>query len=105
MKLITFLIYLPIIIIFNLSDTDNFEIENGKLIWQKVYETELTNEQIIQKIKSSGNFKNLELNETGLIAEIANLTLDYKGYGSSEMSTPMYIARNSINSFVQIEFN
>jgi hypothetical protein len=46
----------------------------------------------------------VELNESGIIAEINNLTLDFKGYGSSEMSTPMYIARNSVNSFVQIEF-
>ena len=89
---------------FNLSETDNFEIENGKLIWQKVYETELTNEQLKERIKNSGNFKNLELSENGIIAEITNLSIDYKGYGSSEMSTPIYVARNSLNSFVQIEF-
>jgi len=104
MKTLIFLIYLPILIGFSTSETDNFEIENGKLIWQKVYETELTKEQLTDKIKSSGNFKNVELNESGIIAEINNLTLDFKGYGSSEMSTPMYIARNSVNSFVQIEF-
>ncbi|ADV50586.1 hypothetical protein Celal_3320 [Cellulophaga algicola DSM 14237] len=104
MKTLIFLIYLPILIGFSTSETDNFEIENGKLIWQKVYETELTKEQLTDKIKNSGNFKNVELNESGIIAEITNLTLDFKGYGSSEMSTPMYIARNSVNSFVQIEF-
>jgi len=79
-------------------------VENGKLVWQKIYETELTKKQLTQNIKNSGNFKNLESNESGIIAEITNLTLDYKGYGSSEMSTPMYIARNSLNSIVQIEF-
>ncbi|MDG1811408.1 MAG: hypothetical protein P8H13_05685 [Polaribacter sp.] len=104
MKTLIFLIYLPILIGFSTSETDNFEIENGKLIWQKVYETELTKEQLTDKIKNSGNFKNVELNESGIIAEITNLTLDYKGYGLSEMSTPIYIARNSVNSFVQIEF-
>ena len=105
MKLILLLIYLPMVAIgFNQSDTDNFAIENGKLVWQKVYETELTKEQLTQKIKSSGDFKNLEINESGIIGEIVNLTLDFKGFGSSEMSTPIYIARNSVNSFVQFEF-
>ncbi|WP_282070909.1 hypothetical protein [Polaribacter atrinae] len=104
MKSIIFLFYLPFLIGFNLSSTDNFEIENSKLIWQKVYETELTNEQLKERIKSSGNFKNLELNKDRIIAEITNLSIDYKGYGSSEMSTPIYVARNNLNSFVQIEF-
>jgi hypothetical protein len=104
MKLIISLIYLPILIGLNLSSTDNFAIENGKLLWQKVDETELTKKQLTQKIKSSGDFKNLELNENGIIADITNLTLDYKGYGSSEMSTPIYIARNNVNSFIQIQF-
>ena len=105
MKLILLLIYLPVVAIgFNQSDTGNFAIENGKLVWQKVYETELTKEQLTQKIKSSGDFKNLEINKSGIIGEIVNLTLDFKVFGSSEMSTPIYIARNSANSFVQFEF-
>ncbi len=104
MKLLLFLFYLPFIIGFNQSDTDNFEIENGKLIWQKVYETELTNEQIIGEIKKSGNFKNIEISEDGVFAEFKNLSFDFKGFGSSEMSTPIYVARNSANAFVQIEF-
>jgi hypothetical protein len=45
--------------VLNQSETENFEVENNKLIWQKVYKTELTNEQLIGKIKSSGSFKNI----------------------------------------------
>ena len=103
MKLIIAFI-LPILLVFNQSETNNFKIDNGKLVWQKVYETELTKNELIGELKSSGNFKNIEENENGILTEIENLSLDFKGYGSSEMSTPMYIARNSVNSFVQIEF-
>ena len=39
-----------------------------------------------------------------LTAMINELSLDYEGYGSSEISTPMYIARSYVKAFVLIEF-
>lgn len=104
MRLVLVLFYLSLAISgFSQSETNNFVIENGKLIWQHIYETELTNKQLIQNIKSSGNFKNLEISDNEITGEIENLTIDYKGFGLSEMSTPIYIARTSINSFVLFE--
>lgn len=89
---------------FNLSETDNFEIENGQLIWQKVFNTDLTKEQFINEIKSSGQFDNIIENNKNFTAEINQLSLDFKGYGVSEMSTPIYIARSYLKAFVLIEF-
>ena len=104
MRLVLVLFYLSLAISgFSQSETNNFVIENGKLIWQHIYETELTNEQLIQNIKSSGNFKNLEISENEITGEIENLTIDYKGFGLSEMSTPVFITIKSINSFVLFE--
>lgn len=89
---------------FNLLETDNFEIENGQLIWQKVFDTDLTKEQFINEIKSSGQFDNIIENNENFTAEINQLSLDFKGYGISELSTPIYIARSYLKAFVLIEF-
>jgi len=89
---------------FTLSVTDNFEIENGQVLWQKVYETDLTKEQLIGQIKSSGQFVNISENGESLTAEINQLSMDFKGYGISEMSTPIYISRSYVKAFVLIEF-
>ncbi len=89
---------------FNLTETDNFTIENGKVIWQKVYETDLTNENLIGRIKTSGQFENISENEESLTAKINQLSMDFKGYGVSEMSTPMYVSRSYVKTFVLIQF-
>ncbi|MEN8187870.1 MAG: hypothetical protein ABFR05_12140 [Bacteroidota bacterium] len=39
-----------------------------------------------------------------MTAEINELSLDFKGYGASEMSTPIYIARSYVKSYFIIEF-
>ncbi|MEB8345869.1 hypothetical protein OO010_07415 [Flavobacteriaceae bacterium KMM 6898] len=89
---------------FNLSETDNFVIENGQVIWQKVYETDLTNEELVIQIKTSGQFENVSENKESLTAEINQLSMDFKGYGISEMSTPMYVSRSYVKTFALIEF-
>ncbi len=64
----------------------------------------MTNEQLIGQIKISGQFENISENGESLTAEINQLSMDFKGYGISEMSTPMYISRSYVKAFVLIEF-
>ncbi len=104
MKSILLFICSIFLISFTLSETDNFEIEKGQVLWQKVYETDLTKEQLIGQVKSSGQFENISENGESLTAEINQLSMDFKGYGISEMSTPMYVSRSYIKAFVLIEF-
>ena len=82
---------------------ENFKLEDGNLVWQKVYETELSNDEIIKSFKTSGIIKNLENLENSLTGTIENLDLDYKGFGKTEMNTAMYISRSYFKSFVLIE--
>ena len=102
MKSISLILCSIFLIGFIPSETDNFEIENGLVLWQKVYETDLTKEELIKQIKSSGKFENISKNEESLSAEINQLSMDFKGYGISEMSTPMYVSRSYIKAFVLI---
>ncbi|MBQ4913841.1 hypothetical protein J8L85_05290 [Maribacter sp. MMG018] len=104
MKTIIVLLSSTLLINFTLSETDNFQIENGQVLWQKVFETNMTKEQLIEQIKSSGQFENISENEKSLTAQINQLSMDFKGYGISEMSTPMYVSRSYVEAFSLIEF-
>ena len=89
---------------FNQTESENFLIESNQVVWQKTYETELSKETLIDKIKTAGKFENVSVSEDKLTAEITDLSIDYKGYGESEMSTPMYLSRSSIKAFCIFEF-
>lgn len=82
---------------------ENFKLEDGNLLWQKVYETEISNDKIIKSLKTSGIIKDIESLESSMTGTIENLDLDYKGFGKTEMNTAMYISRSYFKSFVLIE--
>lgn len=82
---------------------ENFKLEDGKLIWQKVYETELSHDEILKSFKTSGIIKDIETFKNSLAGTIDNLDLDYKGFGKTEMNTAMYIARSFLKCYVLIE--
>lgn len=82
---------------------ENFKIDNGSLIWQKVYETTLSTEAIVKQLKSDGNIKNIDFTDNLLTGEL-DIPANYKNAGYSEMSIPMYIPRNNIVCFVTIDF-
>ncbi|GGC81035.1 hypothetical protein GCM10011508_05480 [Flavobacterium lutivivi] len=89
---------------FNQNDNENFLVENNQVVWQKIYETELSKETLIDKIKTAGKFENINISSDKLTAEIKDLSIDYKGYGESEMSTPMYLSRSFVKAFCMFEF-
>lgn len=104
MKLPLLLLFIFSASYFDQTETENFLIENNQVIWQKIYETELTKESLINKIRTNGNFENINITDNELTAEIKDLSIDYKGYGESEMSTPMYLSRSAVKAFCIIEF-
>jgi len=85
-------------------DIDNFQIEEGKLVWQKVYRTELSKDELINQIKNSGEYDNIESNGENLTANISRRELDFKEMGESNSSVPIYIVNSDINAFILFEF-
>jgi hypothetical protein len=83
---------------------NNFEIEDKEIVWRKVFETELTFNQLTEKLKETGLFEKIVLAEKKLTGDIKNIEADFKGAGFSEMGTPMYIARSHYSAFAIIEF-
>lgn len=101
----TFLLFFTLLTFhLNQAENENFLIESNQVAWQKTYETELSKETLIDKIKTAGKFENINISENKLTAEIKDLSIDYKGFGESEMSTPMYLSRSFVKAFFVFEF-
>ena len=83
---------------------NNFSPENNKIIWQKVFETEMDFNQLTEKIKESGILDKIEIGENKILGQIKQIDADFKGAGYGEMSTPMYVARNFFDGFAIVEF-
>ena len=104
MKLTLLLFFTLLTTYFNQTENENFRIDENQVVWQKTYETELSKEALIDKIKTSGKFKNISISEDKLTAEITELSIDYKGYGESRMSIPIYLSTYSVKAFCMFEF-
>ncbi len=83
---------------------ENFKLENGNLIWEKIYKSELSKIDLIRSLKTSGIIKDFKETENYITGYIEHLILDYKGFGNSEMRTAAYISGNYLRSFVLVEF-
>ena len=83
---------------------NNFEIEDKQIIWQKVFETQMTFVQLTEKVKDSGLFENVELGDNKVSGDLKDIDADFKGAGYTEMGTPMYVARSHFRAYGIIEF-
>jgi len=83
---------------------NNFSIENNKVIWQKVYDTSMSFEQLSKSVTESGLFENLVIDENKITGQLKIISADYKGAGYYEMTTPMYVVRSFFDGFVLIEY-
>lgn len=82
----------------------NFSIQNNLVEWQKVYETNLTKNDIESILKTNGIFKNIDFGENSITGYIENISADYKGAGSTGMNTSFYVQNSTIAGQFQLEF-
>lgn len=86
------------------KNDSNFTSENDKIIWQKVFDTELDFEQLKEKIIESGILESFDIKESSITGQTRLIEPDYRGAGYSTMGTPIYISRSFINAFCVIDF-
>lgn len=103
------LILTSILTLFSISANSqdqirNFQIEGREIIWQKVSESNLTNEELIEKIKDSGIIENISIGDNKISGDLKSIEADFRGAGYSEIGTPMIVYRSFINGFVIAEF-
>ena len=73
------------------QDSMNFKIIDGEVVWQKVYESKDSINQIIKRLNV-------------LTAIIKDLDADYKGAGFSRGMAPMFLISDKITGSVTIDF-
>ena len=83
---------------------NNFNVQDGTLIWQKIYETNLSTEDLNSYFSDSGLFGDLKSTDKAISGEIKLIDADFKGAGYKEMTTPIYISRSHFTGFLKIEF-
>ena len=86
------------------QDTFKFSCINNQLEWQKVYDKELTFEELTLFVKTNGHFENIEVLDECIIATIKNIEAEYKTLGYSELSVPMYVSRSFYSGKVVINW-
>lgn len=100
-----FTLVLSISSIICLGQTNSsFKIDEKTLLWQKVYETELTTEKIIDEIQKSGIMGSYNIEGSDLIGELKRVRIDYESSGYSSMTIPMYASRSDLKGFVLVDF-
>ena len=86
------------------QETSNFKIENRDLVWQFIFETDLSQEELKQELSTKGIWESFEKVGDDLIGICSGMDADFKGAGYSEMSVPMYVARMSMDFHSLIQF-
>ena len=84
--------------------TNSFEIDNNDITWQKVFDTSLSFQNLVDIIKATGLLKNIEIQKDKIFGDLMPIDADFKGAGYSEMSTPIYVSRSDIGGFFVLEY-
>lgn len=107
MKCLSMLLIINLLAIFSVysqGPVNNFKLEESALIWQKVYETPMTFQQLIDRVKDSGVIKTLEIREGKLTGDLNLVPFDYVGAGYKNLNTPMYMIADNFSAFVIIDY-
>ncbi len=83
---------------------DGFEIEDGQVIWRKIYNTDLTFEKLVSSLKETGKFEDTETTENKFTGSTKKLDADHKGAGYSGIATPMNVTGSNFKAFFLVEF-
>ena len=87
-----------------LMSQPNFKITDpGAIQWVKIYETDLTPDQVKDRLISSGHFDIAENNEK-LYLSFSGLSADHKGAGFGKMQLPSYVVLNDLKGMATIDF-
>lgn len=84
------------------AQVENFSVADGKVYWQRVYETDMTHEEIMDVIVNSGTFSDI-LDGDVITFRVVRGKIDFKALGFSRGSVPMYAAANDVSCFVTLQ--
>ena len=86
------------------QETSNFTIIDGtKLIWQKVYETKLSEQELLNTLINSGNFTDILSVDGKTTFNVNRAKVDYESAGYTRMDIPIYVSANDLSCFVTVQ--
>lgn len=84
------------------AQSNNFDVSDGNLYWQKVYNVELSHDDLLNIIVNNGNF--VDINDGDVITfRLVRGNLNVEDYGYKRMSVPMYVVNYDVSCFVTIQ--
>lgn len=84
------------------AQTD-FKVTDNGLVWQKVYQSDLSSEDIMNKLYNSGSVSDIGSAEGIITCRIPLTPIDFEGAGFSRGSIPMYLILNDMTAFATIQ--
>lgn len=86
------------------QESCNFRIVDGsRIIWQKVYDTELSESDLFDIIVNSGSAYNVTCLGGKITYNLDRVKIDYKRVGYTWANTPLYVANTDLSCFVTIQ--
>lgn len=89
--------------LFSQEKIENFVIENNKLKWEKVYDSNFTREELITAVKNSGLIYEFDTSSEIMLGKFTEIDSEYKRAGYSEKTTPIHLRKNSLSGNILIE--
>ena len=104
--------YIGLLLIFNFcltslfaQDTiNNFRTEQDEVIWQKIFDTQLSFDDLLSHIQDQGVLESITSINDKITGDLKPFEVDYKGAGYSRGFTPIYLLSNLFTGYVVIEF-
>lgn len=78
----------------------NFSIKNSQVVWQKIYQTQLTFEEVVDITKSNSNLREFNLVDSTIHCRFSEQRPDL----SKRMSMPIYYSTSTISGIVTIQY-
>ena len=84
------------------KDAYNFSIKEGDVIWQKVYSTTLTRDEVFNVIKTNGALTDIMETDQVLTGNLVERVAEYTSLGYKRGAVPIFL-NHLLGGFVKVE--
>lgn len=84
------------------KDAYNFSTKEGDVIWQKVYLTTLTKDEVFNAIKTNGNLIDITETDQVLTGNLVERVAEYSSLGYKRGNVPIFV-NHLLGGFVKVE--
>lgn len=89
---------------FGQTSYKDFKIENGELIYQRVFDTVVNIQNAHKYYTSQPRVKNIQVFDNYITGEFEDEVLDYRKYGRNWASTPILFINYHFSGKIKVEF-